>query len=106
VPADVTYYNSAFELMLAIKLAGVDYDDFSEYGLSRFARFKETTYRDQWNQIQEREYSIYGDRVVSLYEAFGSVGDWYSDYTTTYNPLTRTLSKKLSSSKDPVKLDL
>ncbi len=98
-------YVYTFEMMLKIKLAWVNYTDFSEYGLSRFERLRDTTYRDQWNQIQEREYSIYGQRKIDLYEVFGSINSYQSDYYTTYNPITRELNKVLMLSKDPIKLD-
>jgi Trypsin-like peptidase domain len=105
VPASQAYYNSSFETLLKIKLAWVAYPDLSEYGLARFERLKDTTYRDQWNQIQERAYSIYGQRQISLYESLGSVNSYQSDYSLSYNPITRELKKTPMYSKEPIRLD-
>ena len=102
VPSNQT---NLFEIMLKIKLAGIAYTDFSEYWLSRFERLKETTYKDQWNQIQEWEYTIYGQRKIDMYEAFGSINSRYSDYMVTFNPIMKVLTKTLTSNKEPIKLD-
>jgi hypothetical protein len=102
VPAGQMY---AFETMLKIKLAWVSYTDFSEYGLSRFERLKDTTYRDQWNKIQEWEYTIYGQRKIDMYEALGSTNSRYSEYAVTYNPITKVLITSMMGDKDPIKLD-
>jgi hypothetical protein len=104
--SQVSYYNSSFETILKIKLAGVAYTDFSEYWLARFDRLKDTLYKEQRNQIQEWEYSIYGQRKIDLYEALWSIGNRQSDYTVTHNPITNITSKTLSYSKEPIKLDL
>lgn len=105
VPASQTYYNNAFDIMLAIKLAWVSYSDMSEYGLARFDRLKETVYRDQRDQIQAWQYGIYGDRTVSVNEAFGNIEWWYSDNSVTYNPLTNTISVSSSYDTTPIHLD-
>lgn len=105
VPTSQTYYNSAFDRMLAIKLAWVEYRDLSEYGLARFDRLKDTVYKDEWNQIQEWEYTVYGDRRVALYEALGSIDWWKSDNSVTYNPLTKLISVSSSYDTSPIQLD-
>lgn len=105
VPVYQVHYDDSFALMLKIKLAGVDYHDFSEYGLYRFNHLKDSLFKDQWNQIQEWEYSVYGDRSIDLFEAFGSIEDRHSDYRTIYNPVTQVLSKNLTYSKDPINLN-
>jgi|GEM_PF-2190169 len=105
VPVNQGYYNSTFETMLSIKLAGVRYNDLSEYGISRFERLKDTTYSPQRNQIQQREYDIYGQNKIDSYQAYGDISSRSSNNYVTYNPLTKTIKIDHIFSSTPINLD-
>ncbi len=48
-----------FELMLRMKLAGVELPEYSESSLNQFQLQANTTYRDDWKKIENFEYLYY-----------------------------------------------
>lgn len=53
-----------FELMLRMKLAGVELPSYSESSLNQFQLQANTTYRDDWKKIEDFEYLYFqGQRM-------------------------------------------
>jgi hypothetical protein len=88
-----SYVDSAqraqFDLMLRMKLAGVEIPSYTESSLGQFQLQATTTYRDDWEKIEDFEYLYFqGQKMGPMGSSYYNAGYYTSDFTTYYNPVT------------------
>lgn len=94
---------ATFELMLTLRLAGVELPTYSEASLDQFRLQKDTKYHAEWQKIADFEYKYFlGQKMSPNGSSYYNSGYYTSEFYITYNPITG-LSYDPAISTDPIK---
>lgn len=104
LPIDrLVYVNSSqrdiFELMLSLRLAGVELPSYSEASLEEFKLQKDTKYRAEWQKIEDFEYRYFmGQKMSPNGASYYNSGYYTPKSYISYNPFTGLSSEPVLSS--------
>ena len=101
------YVNSSqrdtFELMLTLRLAGVELPSYSEASLDQFKLQKDTKYHAEWQKIEDFEYKYFlGQKMSPNGSSYYNSGYYTPESYISYNPITG-ISYEPILSTDPIK---
>lgn len=89
-----------FELILRMKLAGVELPSYSESSLNQFQLQANTIYRDEWRKIEDFEYLYFqGQKMGPNGSSYYNVGYYVTSFNINYNPITGLVKKPILNTK-------
>ncbi len=92
-----------FELMLTLRLAGVELPSYSEASLDQFKLQKDTKYHAEWQKIDDFEYKYFlGQKMSPNGSSYYNSGYYTPESYISYNPITG-ISYEPILSIDPIK---
>jgi hypothetical protein len=78
-----------FDLMLTMRLAGVELPSYSDSSLNQFKLQKDTIYHTEWQKIDDFEYLYFkGQKMSPTGSSYYNSGYYTSEFYTSYNPIS------------------
>lgn len=99
----ISSQRDTFELMLTLRLAGVELPSYSEASLDQFKLQKDTKYHAEWQKIEDFEYQYFmGQKMSPNGASYYNSGYYTPESYISYNPITG-ISHEPILSTDPIK---